>query len=156
MFNEYKRIHLPEWYFETVSFHSTAGILNDALPCILGVDTVAIEPCLEQSKRLLLLNQVGANIDIEQLEAPGEQTETSHYRLVYQLMPLDPTLPNIVASVILHTNRKANDLGNDHLRFLKSICVEAGFWVCPFSGDGDNADREFIKPFFAITKSEHG
>jgi hypothetical protein len=56
MFNEYKRIHLPECYSATASFHSTAGILNDALPCILGVDNVDIEPCSEQSKRLLLLN----------------------------------------------------------------------------------------------------
>jgi hypothetical protein len=77
MFNEYKRIHFPECYSETVSFHSTAGILNDALPCILGVDSVAIEPCSEQSRHLLLLNQTGANIDIEQLEVPGEQTETA-------------------------------------------------------------------------------
>jgi hypothetical protein len=130
-----------------VSFHSTADILNDALPSILGVDTVAIEPCSEQSKHLLLLNQAGANIDIEQLEAPGEQTETSRHRFVYQFVPLDPTFPNLVASVIPHTNRKANDLGNDHMRFLKSVCVEAGFWVCPFSGDGDNADREFTKLF---------
>jgi hypothetical protein len=71
-------------------------------------------------------------------------------------MPLDPTLPNLVASVIAHTNGQVNDLGNDHLRFLKSICVEAGFWVCPFSGDGADADGEFTKSFFAITKSEYG
>jgi hypothetical protein len=133
MFNEYKRIHLPECYSETVSFHSTAGILNDILPCILGVDSVAIEPCSEQSKHLLLLNQTGANIDIERLEVPGEQAETSRYHFVYQLMPLDPTLPNLVVSVIPHTNRNANDLENNHLMFLKSICVEAGFWVWPFS-----------------------
>jgi hypothetical protein len=99
----------------------------------LGVDSVVIEPCLEQSKHLLLLNQTGGSIDIEQLEVPGEQIETSRYHFVDQLMPLDPTLPNLVVSVIPHTNRNANDLGSDHLRFLKSICVEAGFWVCPFS-----------------------
>jgi hypothetical protein len=115
-----------------VSFHSTAGILNDALPSILGVDTLAIEPCSEQSKRLLLLNQAFANIDIEQLEVPGEQTKRSRYRFVYQFMALDLTLSNLMASLILHTNRKANDLGNDHLRFLESICVETGFWVCVF------------------------
>jgi hypothetical protein len=139
-----------------VLFHSTAGILNDAVPRILGADAVAIEPCSEQSNHLLLMNQTGANIDIVQLEAPGEQTETSRYHFVYQLMPLDPTLSNLMVSAIPHTNRNANDLGNDHLRFLKSICVEPGFWVCLFSGDGDNADREFTKHLFAITKSEHG
>jgi hypothetical protein len=31
-----------------------------------------------------------------------------------------------------------------------------GILGMPFSGDGDNADREFTKSFFAITKSEHG
>jgi hypothetical protein len=77
-----------------------ASDLRSEMPCILDVDTIAIKPCSEQSKRLLLLNQAGANIDIEQLEAPGEQTATNRYRFVYQLMPFDPTLPNLVASVI--------------------------------------------------------
>jgi hypothetical protein len=115
----------------------------------LGTDVRAIEPYPERSKRLLLLNQAGVNIDLEQRQDLEEQTETSAY-FVYQLMRLDPPLPNLVGSGIPHTNGKANNLGNERLRLFRLICVEAGFWMCAFSGDGNYAYREFIKPIFEV------
>jgi hypothetical protein len=62
------------------------------------------------------------------------------------MMPLDPILPKLVVSVIPHTNGKANESSNAHLKGLKVICREGVFMTVAFSADSDNAYEEFLRP----------
>jgi hypothetical protein len=65
---------------------------------------------------------------------------------VRNLMTLDRSLPNLVVSVVPHTNGKANGISNAHLRWPKEICLGKGFLVVAFLGDGDTAYEDFLMP----------
>jgi hypothetical protein len=62
------------------------------------------------------------------------------------MMPLDPILPKLAVSVLPHTNGKANERSNAHLRDLKVIYRDSEFMTVAFSADGDNAYEEFLRP----------
>jgi hypothetical protein len=68
-------------------------------------------------------------------------------------MRLNRSLPNLVVSVVPHTNGKANGMSNTHLRRLKDVCLGKGFLVVAFSGDGDSTYQGFLKPLYDVINS---
>jgi hypothetical protein len=84
------------------------GSIEQTIPVILvqdlGVDAMAIELYLEKANRILLLKQVGVNLDSASPRILKEQAKISSYCFVYYTMPLDPTLPQLIVSVIPHKN----------------------------------------------------
>jgi hypothetical protein len=156
MLQTYRHLHVPDDYSDGIPVGPPDAPTAMAIPSILGVDAMAIEPYSEKNKRLLLLNQIGHPVTPDELRQLEEGAQISSYFFVFNLMPLDPTLPNLVVSVVPHTNSKANETSNEHLRLIKSICASAGFPVVAFSGDGDNAYGEFLRPLYAEIQSEEG
>jgi hypothetical protein len=156
MLTNYRDLPLPEGYSGGITSSPPDGPSRTMIPCVLGVDAMAIEPYSEKNKRLLFLSQVLVSLAPEQLRELEEATGIGTYLFVFNLMPLDPTLPNLAISVVPHTNGKANGASNAYLPRLKAICAGAWFWVIAFSGDGDNGDEEFLTLISEQIRSEQG
>jgi hypothetical protein len=142
----YKADHISSDYADALTISAEDGEVHREIPVILAVDALAIEPYSEKTKRMLLLKQVGVDLDSQSIRHLKEKAEISTYFFVYYMMPLDPLLPKFVISVIPHMNGKANEMSNAHLLNLKSLCQQAGFLTVAFSGDGDSAYAQFLKP----------
>jgi hypothetical protein len=107
---------------------------------------MAVEPYSEKTKRMLLLKELSGNLDSESMRQLEDKLEISSYFFVYYMMPIDPILPKLVVSVIPHTNGKANQRSNAHMKGIDSIRRDVGFRTLAFSADGDNTYDEFLKP----------
>jgi hypothetical protein len=141
--------HLPSMLENYTEFHvseSSALIrcppptfAREFIPWILGVDALAIKPSSEKSKYLLLLNYSDMNCNTEYLRELEDDLKISTYLFVHNLMPRDSSFPNLVLSVVPHTNGKAKGMSTAHLRRLKEVCMGKGFLAAAFAEDGDNA-----------------
>jgi hypothetical protein len=100
--------------------------------------------------------QAGGDVDRQSIEIPEANTETASHLFVYYLMPLDPGLPNLVVSVVPHTNGKASAETNHYLKSLRDDCLQHDFFIVACSADGDNAYQEFLRPLSEFALSEAG
>jgi hypothetical protein len=133
MLTNYRDLHLPEVDSGEREQARPDGTSQTMIQCVLGVDTMAIEPCSETNMRLLLLNQVRVSFGPEQLRELEEATGISTYLFVFNLMAFDPTRPNLAISVVPQTNGQANGANNPYFRRLEAICAGAGFLVVAVS-----------------------
>jgi hypothetical protein len=72
---------------------------------------------------------------------------------VYDLQPLDQSLPSAVISVKSHPHDKAKDDHVRHLRDLRQDCAGSGFLAVAFCADGDTAYSSLLNP---IDQNIHG
>jgi hypothetical protein len=119
---------------------------NSLIPCVLGIDAMAIEPY-----------SIPKVVDEKDFPDPdGRPDGTYCYFFVHYLMPIDPVLPSLIMSVVPQTNGKAN---RDTLRDLDAIrttCLESGFWVVAVSGDGDTTYDHLTREIYDRIHADPG
>jgi hypothetical protein len=71
----YKTTHISGDYDGSFVAPVDEGSGEPTIPVILSVDAMAIEPYSEKTKRMLLLKQVGVNLDSASLRILEEQAE---------------------------------------------------------------------------------
>jgi hypothetical protein len=156
LLDQYKTTYISDRYSGALPVTTEDEASHAGIPVILGVDAMAIEPYSEKSSRLLLLKETGFDADPETLRQLEENARISSYFFAYYMMPLDSILPKLVLSVIPHTNGKANERGNAHLKDLDVICRDGAFVTVTFSADGNTAYEEFLRPLCEAILSDAG
>jgi hypothetical protein len=121
----YKQQTVPNDY-SNVIFEDGAAYV----PCVLGVDAMAIEPYSSLSKPP---------------EGPAVE-EWYSYVFVYYLQPLDHALPNTVVEVSPHRDGKCREDVIDRVLKLRETCKQCGFLVMAVSADGDTGYSRFSNP----------
>jgi hypothetical protein len=119
---------------------------NSLIPCILGVDAMAIEPYT-----------VPRVVDPENLPEPNRPPGKNYsYFFAHYLMPLDPVLPSLVVSVVPQIHGKANRDTLADLDTIRTTCLQSGFWVVASSGDGDTTYDHFTREIYEQIHSDSG
>jgi hypothetical protein len=166
------------------SFEKDEPGRNSVIPCILGVDAMAIEPyCVPKTKspdNSIVSEGVDGAGDTEltnpmemtnESDTPTESATTNEsaitnelaitnesekcaYFFVYYLMPIDPTLPKIVASVLPKKTGNADDQTISRLHEIKQKCQNQGFWVAAATGDGDHKYGLLIRDVAAAIRGD--
>jgi hypothetical protein len=152
--DRYRQSHIPENYdggvaraddnADTPFIEDNSGT-NSQIPCILGVDAMAIEP--------YTTDMANDNEDSRADDRPGRSRKFTYF-FVYYLMPIDPLLPNCVISVIPKVNGKADLKTQEHLDRIEEMCSKSGFWVVAVSADGDNTYDRLTDSIYELIQSD--
>jgi hypothetical protein len=104
---------------EGMIFRKAITPSESLIPCILGLDAMAVEPYTSSA---------------------GEFS----YFFVYYLMPIDPSIPIIVVSIVPKKDGKADARTIEHIREIINICRQNTFLVVATSGDGDTTYDRYM------------